>query len=275
MIRSAITCCLVAEAKAGPFVYHDGLTDAFDRAAQWGFDAIEIFAPAADAVDDNELKSLISRTGLSVAAVGTGAGMVKHGLSLCDADPAKRSRAREFIRSIIEFGAKWKAPAIIGSMQGKWGGEVSRDSALNMLSESLEELGSCAANHDLPLFYEPLNRYETNLLKTVDEGVQFLRGLQSSNIKLLADLFHMNIEEANVADAIRAGNGFIGHVHFVDSNRLATGLGHTDFGPIVSALKDIQYDGYLSVEAFPLPDANTCAQKTMELLSRYFPNPKA
>jgi sugar phosphate isomerase/epimerase len=274
MIRTAITCSLVAEAKAGPFVYHEGLTKAFESAAQHGFDAIEIFAPAADAVDDDELKRLISKTGLSVAAVGTGAGMIKHGLSLCDADSAIRARARLFIRSMIEFGAKWKAPAIIGSMQGKWGGEVSRDCALNMLGESLEELGKCAAARDLPLFYEPLNRYETNLLKTVGQSVDFLRGLRCDNVQLLADLFHMNIEEADVAQAIRAGQGFIGHVHFVDSNRLAAGLGHTDFGPIISALQDIQYQGYLSVEAFPLPDADTCAKKTMETRRRFFPDSK-
>ena len=74
----------------------------------------------------------------------------------------------------------------------------------------------------LPLIYEPLNRYETNLCNTVADGVKLLEAIQSQNVVLLADLFHMNIEEENIADALRHGGKHIGHVHFVDSNRRAT-----------------------------------------------------
>lgn len=270
MIRSAITCSLVDEARGGPFVYHDGLADAFDRAAKLGFDAVEIFAPGPDAVSRDEVVSLVQQTGLAVAAVGTGAGMVKHGLSLCDADPERRTRARQFVRSMIDFGGQFGAPAIIGSMQGRWGGAISRDDALSMLGEALDELAPHAATHEVPLIYEPLNRYETNLLTTIAEGSRYLESLGTHNVKLLADLFHMNIEEANVADAIRAGKDTIGHVHFVDSNRQATGLGHTDFDPIAEAIREIGFDGYLCAEAFPIPDADVCAAKTIETFQRYF-----
>ena len=71
-----------------------------------------------------------------------------------------------------------------------------------------------------------------------------MKSLETDNVKLLADLFHMNIEEADLPAAIRAGKGAIGHVHFVDSNRQAAGLGHTDFAPIAAALVEIGYDGY-------------------------------
>jgi len=60
---------------------------------------------------------------------------------------------------------------------------------------------------------------------------------------------------------LRAGGDHIGHIHFVDSNRRAVGMGHTDFAPIVAALKDINYGGYLSAEAFPLPDSDACAKQ--------------
>ena len=270
MIRSAITCSLVEEARGGPFVYHDGLEDAFERAGKLGFDAIEIFAPGPDAVDPDAVHALVKKTGLAVAAVGTGAGMVKHGLNLCDPDSGKRTEAKEFIASMIQFGGQFEAPAIIGSMQGRWGGDISRDQALGMLGEALDELAPLAAQHSVPLFYEPLNRYETNLLTTIAEGTDYVGTLKNDNVKLLADLFHMNIEEADVADAIRAGKGAIGHVHFVDSNRRATGLGHTDFVPIAAAIKDIGYDGYLCAEAFPIPDADVCAQNTIDTFRQYF-----
>jgi sugar phosphate isomerase/epimerase len=74
----------------------------------------------------------------------------------------------------------------------------------------------------------------------------------------------MNIEEADVAAALKLGGDAIGHIHFVDSNRQAAGFGHTDFPPIIKALKEIGYAGYLCAEAFPIPDSQTAAEKTIE-----------
>lgn len=272
MIKSAITVSLVEEVRGGPFVYWDGIPDACARSAKLGFDAIEIFAPSSDAVDLDELKGLLQQHNLSVAAVGTGAGMVKHGLCLTDPNPEKRDAAKDFIRQMIDFGGPFGAPAIIGSMQGKWGGDIDLDTALSLLQEALNELGANAEKYGVPLIYEPLNRYETNLIKTVSDGVAFLKTLSTDNVKLLADLFHMNIEEDDLASAIRVGAGYIGHVHFVDSNRKATGLGHMDFGPIAMALKETNYDGYVSAEAFPIPDSQTAAEKTIEAFNTYFRN---
>jgi sugar phosphate isomerase/epimerase len=270
MIKSAVTVSLVEEARGGPFVFWNGLDDAFAQASQLGFDAVEIFAPGPDAVSKAEVVQLCERYQLSVAAVGTGAGMVKHGLSLTDPDPSRRSAARDFVRSMIDFGGPLQAPAIIGSMQGRWGGEISRDQALELLAEALNELGAHAQQYGVPLLYEPLNRYETNLIKTIADGVEYLKLLKTANVKLLADLFHMNIEESNIADALRAGAGFIGHIHFVDSNRLATSLGHIDFEPIAASVRHSGFAGYLSAEAFPLPDSITTARKTIETFRQFF-----
>ncbi len=270
-IKSAVTVSLVDEARGGPFVFWDGLTDAFQQAAALGFDGIEIFAPGPDAVDSDQLKQLVDEYQLPVAAVGTGAGMVKHGLSLTDADESKRIKAKEFIRSMVDFGADWGAPAIIGSMQGRWGGPITREQALELLATALNDLGQHAQQRGVALLYEPLNRYETNLLTTIESSVQFVQSLDTSSVKLLADLFHMNIEEADLADAIRVGASHIGHIHFVDSNRQAAGFGHLDFEPLISALKEIEYEGYLSAEAFPLPDSAQAARQTIDAFTRFLP----
>lgn len=259
-MKSAITVSLVEQARGGPFVFWDGLEAAAAEAARLGYDAIEIFPPAADALNSTEINALVKRHGIAVAAVGTGGGWVIHKLHLCLPDADARQRAKEFINGIIEIAAKLGAPAIIGSMQGRWGDGVSREQALAWLAEALNELGEHAARLGQPLLYEPLNRYETNLFNRIADAVEFLRTLKTRNVKILADLYHMNIEEVDLAAAIRAGTGFIGHVHFVDSNRRAVGMGHTDFPPIVAALRDIGYAGYLSAETVPLPDSDTCAR---------------
>ncbi len=269
MIPSAVTVSLVTQARGGPFVFWDDLSAAAEKAAALGFDAIEIFAPSPDAVNADELKELLAKHNLKVAAVGTGAGMVIHGLSLIDPDVDKRAKAKDFVRSIIDMGGPFGAPAIIGSMQGRWGGDQSRDDALALLAEALEELGEYAAKYNVPLIYEPLNRYETNLICTMADGVAFLKTLTTTNVKLLADLFHMNIEEANIADGIRDGKGYIGHVHFVDSNRRPAGLGHMQYEPIAAALQEIGYDGYASAEAFAYPDPDAAAKLTIEAYNKY------
>lgn len=273
MIRSAITVSLVDEARGGPFVYWDGLEDACRNASRLGFDAIEIFAPGPDAVDDDRLRQWLARDGLAVAAVGTGAGMVKHGLSLVDPDPVVRRRAIDFVVGMIEFGARHDAPAIIGSMQGRWGGDVDRETAFGYLGEALSTLGERASDHGTVLIYEPLNRYETNLINTVADGVELLTRYSIGNVKLLADLFHMNIEEADLAAALEAGGGHIGHVHFVDSNRRAAGLGHLDFVPLAAALKRIGYDGYVCAEAFPTPNSDVAARHTIDTYRQLFAAP--
>jgi sugar phosphate isomerase/epimerase len=270
MIRSSVTVSLVPEVRGGPFVFWDDLPRACRKAKDLGFDAVEVFAPDADAVDRKELGKLLDGLGLALAAVGTGAGWVKGRLHLCLPDPAARTKARAFIRSIIDLGGEFKAPAIIGSMQGRSGDGVDAATASRYLGDALDELGEHARQYNVPLIFEPLNRYETNMVNTVEQGVRLLKSLSTKNVVLLADLFHMNIEEANIAAAVRSGTGHIGHVHFVDSNRRPAGLGHLDYPPIVAALREAGYNGFCSAEALPYPDPDAAARQTIEAFRKYF-----
>ncbi|MEK0451242.1 MAG: hypothetical protein RL088_3510 [Verrucomicrobiota bacterium] len=263
-MKSAITVCLVPEAKFGPFVFHDGLADGCARAARFGFDAVEIFPPAANAIDIAELQSLLDHHGLKVAAIGTGAGWVLHKYSLTSPDAENRRKAREFISAIIDLAGGFGAPAILGSMQGRYDAPVAREQALGWLAEALDELGEQAAQHHVPFLYEPLNRYETNLFNRQRDAANFLRSLRTRNVKLLCDLFHMAIEEADLAATLEVCGPLVGHVHFADSNRRAIGMGHTQVAPIIESLRAIGYTGYLSAEILPLPDADTAAIQTME-----------
>ena len=148
-------------------------------------------------------------------------------------------------------------------MQGRWEGGVSREQALAWLGEALDDLGGHAAKLGHVLLYEPLNRFETNLFNRLGDTAAWLRTPGTKNVRIVADLFHMNIEEADLAAAIHEARDLIGHVHFADSNRRAVGLGHTDVARAYAALDKIGYDGFLSAEILPLPDADTAARETM------------
>jgi sugar phosphate isomerase/epimerase len=269
-VKISVTVCLIPEAKGGPFVLWDDLPGSIRRAAALGYDAIELFPPEPDALAPQSVGDLLSPHKLTVSAVGSGAGSVRHKLSLTHADPAHREQARAFIRAMVDFAAALNAPVIIGSMQGRWGEGVTKDLALAHLAEALTVLGEHAANRGQVLLYEPLNRYETNLLNTIADGVAFLKALPTANVKLLADLFHMNIEEADIAAAIRAGGGYIGHMHFADSNRRPAGMGHLNFAPVVAALRDIGFAGYLGAEAFPYPTPEEAAKQTVKRFRELF-----
>jgi sugar phosphate isomerase/epimerase len=267
VIRSAVTVSLVEEARGGPFVFWHDLPAACRKARGLGFDAIEVFPPDAKAVES--LGPLLADHGLAVAALGTGAGWVKHRLTLTSADPAVRKQARAFVRSIIDAAGALGAPAIIGSMQGR-SGDVDRATALGYLADALNELGERAASLGVPLVYEPLNRYETDLANTVEAGLGLLDFLSTKNVVLLADFFHMNIEETDIAAALRAGGLRIGHIHFVDSNRRPAGCGHIDYIPIARTLAEIGYDGFASAEALPYPDPESAASQTIAAFRQCF-----
>ena len=262
-MKSAITVCLVPQAHVGPFVFHEAFDAACARAKEHGFDAVEVFPPAATVLDIAEYQGILDHHGLEVAAVGTGGGWVLHQWTLTHPDAGIRHHARDFIRAIIDAAAGFGAPAILGSMQGRHTEGVPREQALEWLADAVEDLGEHAKAHHVPFLYEPLNRYETNLFNRQGEAATWLRSLRTKNVRLLCDLYHMNIEEADLAKTITQCGELIGHVHFADSNRRAMGLGHTDARPIIAALRAVKYEGYLSAEVLPLPDAETAARETM------------
>src|SRR5688572_4388763 len=267
-MKSCVTISLVSEARGGPFIFWDDLAGSCEQAAKLGFDAVEVFAPGPEAIDVPKLEGILRQHRLSLAALGTGGGWVKHKLTLTSSSAEVRERARDFIRSMIGVAAKFGAAVIVGSMQGRFEGQVSRTQALEYLASALTEVAHAAAPQKVTVLYEHLNRYETNLLNRIDDVLPFVSALPQ-NVKILADLFHMSIEEANIAGAIRKAGERVGHVHFVDSNRGPAGFGHTDFAPIFRALHDIKYEGYISAEAFPLPDSYRAAEQTIKAFRQY------
>ena len=96
-----------------------------------------------------------------------------------------------------------------------------------------------------------MNRYETYLVNTLSSAASMAAEVGRPNVGLMADLFHMNIEEGDIPATIRDAAGLVWHVHLADSNRRPPGLGHTDFATAITALKDIRYDGSLTMEFLP------------------------
>ncbi len=117
-----------------------------------------------------------------------------------------------------------------------------------LLMEYLSFVGDYANNIRAKALIEPINRYETHFFYTLKDGLNCIREVGKDSLFLLADFFHMNLEEVNIPDAIKEAGWHIGHVHLGDSNRLLPGQGHTDFKSGFTALKNIGYTGFMALE---------------------------
>ena len=138
------------------------------------------------------------------------------------------------------------------------------------LAPTTSRIAEYAAERDIRVGIEALNRFETHFINRHDQALALANEV-GPDVGVALDVFHMNIEETSLPEAILAGEEFIGHVHFVDSNRRPAGCGHIDFSPVASALHKIAYDRYASAEAFPYPDSDAAAQQTIETFRRFFP----
>ncbi len=124
-----------------------------------------------------------------------------------------------------------------------------------VLLDALEELGEYADTEGTLVLLEPLNRYEDHMLNRLDHAVELSRATGSDSVKVMGDLFHMNIEEDDPAGSIRRADGYLSHIHLADSNRAHPGAGHNDFASAFGALRDIEFDGYLAMECAIRGDA--------------------
>lgn len=117
-----------------------------------------------------------------------------------------------------------------------------------VLTEALGQLGEHAASRGVLVLFEPLNRYEDHMVNTLAQGAEICRAVGLSSVRLMADLFHMNIEEADLAASLREAGDLVAHVHLADSSRLEPGTGHTDFAAAFRALNEIGFDGFAAME---------------------------
>lgn len=126
-----------------------------------------------------------------------------------------------------------------------------------VLLEGLEELGEHAGSVGTLVLLEPLNRYEDHMLNRLQEAVDLSKASGRTSVRIMGDLFHMNIEEDDLGESIRRADGYLAHIHLADSNRAHPGAGHTDFAPAFAALREIGFDGYLAMECAVRGDAQT------------------
>ena len=245
----------------GPMLFAGRVGEAVAVSRELGFDGIEISLRHPDELERRELQALLDESGLQLAALASGRSYFEDGLSLADPDDAGRARAVARVVTLAEFAASFEAPLIIGLVRGKAPADGDLEAALERFDLSMEECLQRTAAAGGRFTIEAINRYETPLLCTAAETVAAVERIGSARVSVLLDTFHMNIEEGSIGAAIRATGAHLGHFHIVDSNRRAAGMGHVDFAEVAAALRDIDYQGWISAEILPLPDDRAAAEQ--------------
>jgi sugar phosphate isomerase/epimerase len=239
------------------------------KAAALGYDGIELMVRDPAGLDWPRVKQTLADCQLGVPQIVTGElwGADKLVLVTPDEDLHRRALART--QAVIDLAAYLGAIVNIGRLRGRLDWLDDPAGAWGRAVEMLRPAAQYAADCGVRIALEPINRYETDFIQTVDDGLRMACDIGLPNLGLMLDLFHMNIEEASIERSLEAATEHVWHVHIADSNRLYPGAGHLDFAPIFDTLRGMGYDGYISAELLPRPDADTAAQKTIEFMNKW------
>jgi len=236
------------------------------KVAGFGYQGVELAIRDPKLVNPAELESVVKKHNLVVPALGTGQAWGEERLSFTSNDPDVRRAAIDRVKSHIPLAARFNAAVILGLIRGITPEGQTHEQSMEYLVEALQECSAAAAPHGVKYALEPLNRYETDLIHTVADGLDLIDRVGADNFGLLLDTFHMNIEEPSMEESIRACSDRIFHFHVADSNRWHPGAGHIDFKSVLDTLFATGYDGWISGEFMPVPDADTGAQRSIAYL---------
>jgi sugar phosphate isomerase/epimerase len=222
------------------------ISDRVNRLASLGYDAVELGAelPLAEA---GKARDLIDDAGLSVSSICPSFTAER---DLSHPDPEVRGNAVRYLGQVADLAAAVGAPVIIAAPTAflRTRPIASESEEWDLAVESIRAAGESAASVGVDLTLECWNRYGTFLINRLEQAARLWRETGLTKGGILADTYHMNIEERSLPGAIRGTAALINHVHLSDSNRAAPGLGHVDYAQVLRALLDVGYSGYLSFE---------------------------
>lgn len=247
--------------------FKESLEVNIDKIKKLGYDGAELAVRDPSLINVDWLNDLLVKYNMSIPAIQTGQAFFEEGLSFVNTDQTIRRKAVERIKSHIRLAKNFNALVIAGLILGQKKEGIDNNEVTTLLIESLKECG--LTDRSVRLAIEPINRYETELINTVESGLALVREVDMENVGLLLDTFHMNIEEPSITDSILSARDHLFHVHVADSNRWYPGAGHIDFAEIVDTLNEINYQGFVSAEILPYPDPDTAAVKTIEYMRKF------
>ncbi len=244
------------------WVWTSPLTDAdlpplLRRIAAMGFDGVELPLEEVGNLTVPAVQDILADTGLSPTVVGA----MAPGRELIDASDATIQETQRYLLECVELAGAIGAGSVCGPFYAHTGrlwriDDADRSAAYAELRRNLAPVARRAVELDVVLGIEPLNRYETSFVNTVDQALQALGPLLGAGVGLALDTYHLGIEERSSADAIRRAGEHLVHLQVCGNDRGAPGGDQTDWTGIFAALEDVHYRGPLNIESFTAHNAS-------------------
>lgn len=237
------------------FAWQSPFTDPFgmfEKAKLYNCDIFEIAVEDFATINADDINAAKEKTGIGTPTLCGAFGDTR---DLSSDVPAYREGGVKYIKDLVDLAGKVDAKVIAGPLYSAVGKarQVTEDEkrqAWDWAVENLKECADYAGERGVRLAVEPLNRFETDLINIVDQGLELLARVGRDNVGFLLDTFHMNIEESNIPAAIRSAKGKIYDFHTSANNRGTPGEDNFNWPAIRDALRDAEYDDYCVIESF-------------------------
>lgn len=216
-----------------------------------GFDTFEISCENPKLIDVPAVKKELEKNGLDAIICGA----FGPDRNICSDDPKIRENAKTYIRWLIDAAVKVGSPVICGPMYSSVGKDHIEDpgkrkAEWDLAVSGIREMADYASKMNIKLAMEPLNRFETDMINIVSQGMLFIKDVDRDNVGLHLDTFHMHLEEKSSPAAIKLAGDRIFHFHACENDRGVPGTGQVHWNEIGKALKATGYKGPIVIESF-------------------------
>ncbi|MEK6476550.1 sugar phosphate isomerase/epimerase family protein [Catalinimonas sp. 4WD22] len=234
-------------------VMSDEMKPIIDRLKEIGYDGVEFFVGSPDETAYKRIGDYVKSLGMETTVVS----VVSPDMNPIDSSTAVRAKALDRLKWVIDRGHDMHAKVLCGplhSAHAHFKQHAPQDEEYGWAAEVLHAAGDYAAQADITFALEAVNRFECYLCNTMQQMTRLLKAVDHPNIKAMFDTHHANIEEKKLSDAIRTIGPQLAHVHISENDRGTPGDGHVPWDDAFSALAEIKYDGWLTIEAFSRND---------------------
>lgn len=246
--------------------YQGPLENSFAQLSKLGYDGVEFMTLNPKQLDWDEIKKLSEQYKMAVDLVCTGEIFGQLGLNYTDPDPEIRKKAIEASKDIIDFAEFFNAKVNIGRVRGQYCKALTKEQTEQLAEDAFRELAEYAGPKNVRIALETVTIMQTNFINTMAEGVAMVDRVNLPNFRMMMDVFHLNLEEKDLFEAIRKYADYCIHVHLADNNRRYPGQCGLDFEKIIRTFKEHGYNETFTTEIFQLPDMQTAAEESAKYL---------
>lgn len=247
--------------------YQGSIEKSFRELSGLGYDGVELMTLNPEELDWPYIKEEARKNGLMFSLICTGEIFGQLGLSYTSPAAKKRQEAIARTKEIIDFAGYLDTNINIGRIRGAFCEELSRGETIRLAVAAFQELSDYAAVKNVSIALETVTIMQTNFINTMAEAAEMIKWVERPNFGLMMDIFHMNIEERELSQAIRKYISYNLHVHLADNNRRYPGHCGLDFEKIFMTFKECGYDGNFCTEIFQLPSMEAAAKGSIEHLA--------